>query len=472
MKHVDFLIIGAGLAGIGAAVHFQKRYPTKTFAIIEKRSSIGGTWDVFRYPGVRSDSDMFTLGYSFKPWTGNFFAAGEEINNYIKETAEEYDITKHIYFNNTASGLEWENNQWTLYTNRQEFTAKFVLFATGYINHEHSHHPYIRHYNKFKGKIVHTQYWDDTIDYADKNIAVIGSGATAYTLIPELAKTAKHVTMIQRSPTYVRSENGNPEWLQQIRKSETDELTIHTKAREQSIVLQQNQYHMCKERPVPMKRILINDVKKNLHSDIDIKHFTPNYMPWDQRICAIVDNDFLNKVNEGSVTIETDTINTITEDGIVLDSGKSIDADIIVMATGFETRMFGDVVIRVNGNYVDITKQKAYKGSMIESVPNFGYIFGYASMSWTLKLELALEYFSRVFDYMHENKHAVCVPVDDNNVEGTTGFIGLSANFYLRSEHRFPRQGQSLPWMNTNNLETDKKILTIDPINDGALKFL
>jgi cation diffusion facilitator CzcD-associated flavoprotein CzcO len=471
MKQVDFLIIGAGLAGIGAAVHFQKQYPNKTFAIVEKRGSIGGTWDVFKYPGVRSDSDMFTLGYSFKPWTGSYYATGQEINNYIKETAQEYNITQHIHFNTTASGLEWQDNQWTLYTNNDMFVAKFVLFATGYINHERSHFPFIKNHNSFKGKIIHTQYWDSDIDYTDKKIVVIGSGATAYTLVPELAKTAKHVTMIQRSPSYVRSEERNPEWLKDIRKELSDPQEIHDKVRLYSTHIQHNQFHNSRQRPEVMKRLLINDVKKQLDPTVDIKHFTPNYMPWDQRICKIIDNDFIQTVNSGTVSIETDTIESFTVNTVVLSSGKEVEADIIVMATGFKTRMMGDISIKVDDVDKDYTKLKAYKGTMIEDLPNLGYIFGYASMSWTLKLELALSFYSRVFDYMDKNNYSVFVPFDENTVESGTGFIDLSANFYTRSEDKFPRQGVELPWQNTNNIVVDKTMLLEDPIDDGVLKF-
>lgn len=471
MKQVDFLIIGAGLAGIGAAVHFQKQYPNKTFAIVEKRGSIGGTWDVFKYPGVRSDSDMFTLGYSFKPWTGSYFATGEEINNYIKETAEEYDITKHIHFSTTASGLEWEQDHWTLYTNKEMFTAKFVLLATGYINHEMSHFPFIKNHNEFKGKVIHTQYWDSDLDYKDKKVIVIGSGATAYTLVPELAKSTKHVTMIQRSPSYVRNEPSEPDWLTDIRKEELDSQVTYDKIRLYSTHIQHTQFHTSKQRPEAMKRLLINDVKKQLNPEVDMKHFTPNYLPWDQRICKIVDNDFLATVNNGTVSIETDTIDYFTENSIKLSSGKEIEADIIVMATGFKTRMMGDIMIKVNDVVKDYTKLKAYKGTMIEDLPNLGYIFGYASMSWTLKLELALQFYSRVFDYMDQNNYSVFTPVDEKNIDSGTGFIDLSANFYTRSEDKFPRQGVELPWQNTNNIVIDRTMLLEDPINDGVIKF-
>jgi cation diffusion facilitator CzcD-associated flavoprotein CzcO len=470
MKQFDFLIIGAGLAGIGAAVHFKTKYPNKTFAIVEKRNSIGGTWDVFKYPGVRSDSDMFTLGYSFKPWTGSYYATGQEINNYINETAEEYDIVSHIQFNTTASELEWQDNQWTLYTNNEMFVAKFVLFATGYINHDRSHVPQFKNSPLFNGKILHTQYWQD-IDYKDKKVVVIGSGATAYTLVPELAKTTEHVTMIQRSPSYVRSEERDPNWLKDIRKELSDPQEIHDKVRLYSIHIQHNQFHTSRQRPEVMKRLLINDVKKQLNPDIDIKHFTPTYMPWDQRICKIIDNDFIQAVNSGSVTIETNGIESFTENTVVLSSGKEVEADIIVMATGFETRMMGDISIKVNDIDKDYTKLKAYKGTMIEDLPNLGYIFGYASMSWTLKLELALAFYSRVFDYMDKNNYSVCIPIDENNIESGTGFIDLNTNFYKRSEDKFPRQGVELPWQNTNNIVVDKTMLVEDPIDDGVLRF-
>ena len=457
---VDLLIIGAGLAGIGSAVHFKQNFPDKTFAIVEKRSSIGGTWDVFKYPGVRSDSDMFTLGYSFKPWTGSYFATGEQINNYIKETSDEYGITEHIHFNTTASGLEWEDKHWMVYTNKELYRAKFILCATGYINHEHSHHPFIKNRDKFLGKTVHTQYWNN-VDYANKNVVVIGSGATAYTLVPELTKAEKHVTVIQRSPTYVRSEQRQPDWLR--------DLDDRTKARDISIEQQQFYHRTCKDRPAGMKRIIINDVKKRLNSDIDIKHFTPNYMPWDQRVCTTVDYDFLDCINNGSASIETDTIESFTETGVLLASGKTIDADIIVYATGFETRIMGDVSIKVNDKYIDYRQQKVYKGVMIENIPNFGFIFGYASLAWTLKVDLALQYFVRLFNYMDNNVYHECMPYDANNIQGTTGFLDLQSNFYKRNEHMFPRVSDSMPWSINNNYNKDKVLLLEDELDDGML---
>lgn len=459
---VDLLIIGAGLAGIGSAVHFKQNFPDKTLAIVEKRSSIGGTWDVFKYPGVRSDSDMFTLGYSFKPWTGSYFATGEQINNYIKETSDEYNVTEHIHFNTQAIGLEWEDKHWMVYTNKELYRAKFILCATGYINHEQSHTPSFKDSQKFKGKIVHTQYWNET-DCTDKNVVIIGSGATAYTLIPELTKSANHVTMIQRSPTYVRSEQREPDWLH--------ELDDRTKARDISIEQQQFYHRTCKERPAGMKRIILNDIKKRLNPDIDMKHFTPEYMPWDQRVCTTVDFDFLDCINNGTASIETDTIESFTETGVMLGSGKSIDADIIVYATGFETRIMGDVSFKVNNVDVDYTKQKVYKGVMLENIPNFGFIFGYASLAWTLKLDLALQYFTRLFNYMEEHKHSECVPIDKENIQGTTGFLDLKSNFYTRNEHMFPRISSDMPWTITNSYDKDKVILLEEEINDGVLHY-
>lgn len=457
--NVDFLIIGAGLTGIGAAVHFKNKHPNKTFAIVEKRSSIGGTWDVFKYPGVRSDSDMFTLGYSFKPWTGSFFATGEQINNYIKETADEYNITESIHFDTTARKLEWDNNQWTLYTNKRTYTAKFILCATGYINHEQAHTPRFDNLDAFTGYLVHTQYWPKDINYQDKTVAVIGSGATAYTLIPELVKQAKHVTMIQRSPSYIRLEDSEPKWLDR------------TQAREQSAQQQYQYYNVCKEHPAGMKRKILNEVKRRLDSSVDMKHFTPDYMPWDRRICTIVDDDFINAVNSGSVSVETDTITNFTATGIQLASGKLVEADIVVYATGFETRMMGNVDVTVNGVETKIAESKNYKGVMLEGIPNFGFIFGYNGMSWTLKLDLVLTYFDRVFEHMDNNNYKMFVPVDAQHVLGGPGFLDSKINFYLRNETQFPRQTSSLPWMNTNNYITDHTVLTQDSVDDGVLRW-
>lgn len=466
MKHVDILIIGAGLSGIGAYVYFKKEFPNKTIKIIEKRKSLGGTWDVFRYPGVRSDSDMYTLGYSFKPWTKGFFASGQEILDYINETAIENNV--EIDFDTVGTVLEWSNDRWILNTNKESYTANFVLSTTGYINHSKAHVPKFKDSELFEGTIVHTQFWKD-IDYKNKNIVVIGSGATAFSVVPALAKDS-NVTMIQRSPTYMRTEASEPHWLSEIKQTSSDLMEIHTRARDYSKNFQYESVNRCINRPDAMKRILIKDVEKKLKPEISIKHFTPNYTPWEQRLCTLVDDDFIKSINDG-VSIETDSIERFTKNSVVLSSGKEIPADIIVYATGFETEMNGSMKIIVNGLEKKFGDQLVYKGVMVEDLPNFGFIFGYTKMSWTLKLELALEYYIRVLRYMGDNEYKVCVPVNDSVTEKLSGFLDLQTNFYLRNENMFPRVSKTMPWTNINDIVKDKSVLTTEDINDGVLRF-
>lgn len=464
--YVDILIIGAGLSGIGSYVYLKKQFPNKTIRIIEKRKSLGGTWDVFRYPGIRSDSDMYTLGYSFKPWTKGFFASGQEILEYINDTAIENNV--EIDFDTIGLILEWANNKWTLTTNKETYVANFVLSTTGYINHDIAHTPVIENSHLFEGIITHTQFWED-IDYKDKKVVVIGSGATAFSIVPELAKNS-NVTMIQRSPTYLRTESSEPKWLSDIKQSSTSSMEVHTRAREHSKNFQYESVNRCISRPDAMKRILIKDVERKLNPKIDIKHFTPNYSPWAQRLCTIVDDDFIGAVNKG-VNIETDSIKHFTKNSVVLSSGKEISADIIVYATGFETQMNGAIKIIVDGSEKYFGEQLVYKSVMIEDLPNFGFIFGYTKMSWTLKLELALQYYIRVLKYMNDNDYTVCVPINECGIEKTSGFLDLDTNFYLRNEYMFPRISTSLPWTNTNDIVVDKTLLTEEDVNDGILRF-
>lgn len=460
---IDILIVGAGLSGIGSYVYLKKQFPNKTIKVIEKRESLGGTWDVFKYPGVRSDSDMYTLGYSFKPWTKGFFASGSEILEYIADVANDYNVD--IDYGVNGESLEWNDNHWTLTTNNKAYQARFVLSATGYINHDKAHIPQFKDSQLFSGIIAHTQFWQD-IDYTNKNIVVIGSGATAFSIVPELAKTS-NVTMIQRSPTYMRNESSNPDWLQRIKETSTDSMDVHTKAREFSKNFQYESVTRCLDRPDAMKRILIKDVQRKLKNGTDISHFTPNYDPWQQRLCTVVDDDFIDAIN-GKVSIVTDNIERFTQTGVLLSSGTEIQADIIVYATGFETQMNGSMNVKVNGVEKKFGEQLTYKGVMLEDIPNFGFIFGYTKMSWTLKLELALEYYIRVLTELFDND-VYCVPVNDINADKTNGFLDLQTNFYLRNENMFPRVA-SYPWVNQNDIIKDQVVLSED-INDGVLKF-
>lgn len=476
---VDVLIIGAGLSGIGAACHLRRESPSKTFAIIERRKAMGGTWDLFKYPGIRSDSDMFTLGYNFKPWKGTkVLAGGADIKKYIEEAAKEYKVADHVHFGLKGEKLEWstENAQWTLTALNEEtgeaetFTANFVIGCTGYYNYDSGYTPEFPGLDKFKGQLVHPQKWPENFDYSGKKVVVIGSGATAITLVPSMADEAGHVTMLQRSPTYVASIPSVDPVSETLRKFMPMSM-VYAAGRARNISLQRLIFKLCKQRPTTMRRLLLGQIKRRMGSDFDMKHFTPKYNPWDQRLCVVPDSDLFKTIKSGKASVETDEIDTFTAKGIKLKSGKELEADIVITATGLDLQMLGGMGIIVDGKEVQPNETMSYKGIMLSGVPNMGMVFGYTNSSWTLKADLANQYYCRLINHMDEKGWKQCMPVDTEGVMTDQDFLGLESGYVKRVSHRLPRQGAKSPWDVVNNYFQDLPRLKLGKLDDGAMEF-
>ncbi|MBC7506878.1 MAG: NAD(P)/FAD-dependent oxidoreductase, partial [Sandarakinorhabdus sp.] len=406
--HFDVLIIGAGLSGIGAAVHLQKDCPGRSYAILEGRDAIGGTWDLFRYPGVRSDSDMYTLGYKFKPWEeAKAIADGPSIRRYIRAAAAEHDVEKHIRFGHKARAAAWDSAaaRWTVTAEQSdgstiEITCNFLYMCSGYYSYAEGHAPHFAGAADFAGPIVHPQFWPETLDYAGKRVVVIGSGATAVTLVPEIAKTAAHVTMLQRSPTYVVSRPGSDALANRLRRLLPAKLA-YSLVRFKNVSLGMLFYRMSRNQPAKIKAKLLDGVRAQLGTDYDVeKHFTPSYNPWDQRLCLVPDADLFTAINSGSASVETDVIDHFDPSGIQLKSGKHLTADIIITATGLKLIALGGMAVSVDGTAVDTSKCLAYKGMMFSGVPNMALSFGYINASWTLRSDLIAFYVGRILNHM------------------------------------------------------------------------
>lgn len=452
-EHVDVLIIGAGLSGIGAAYHVQTYCPGKSYAVLEARESIGGTWDLFRYPGIRSDSDMYTLGYPFRPWTeGKAIADGPSILNYIRQTAREYGIEQKIRFQQRVVRVEWSSDSslWTVHVEQGSerrsttITCRFLYLCTGYYNYENGYTPEFPGRARFQGQIVHPQKWTSDIDYAGRKVIVIGSGATAVTLVPEMAKTAAHVTMLQRSPTYVVSlpmEDKLANRLQNVLPAKT----AFSLARWKNVLFSMVFYQIARRAPKVAKWLLRKGVQSALGRDYDISHFTPAYNPWDQRLCVVPDGDLFQAIKSGRVSIVTDQIETFTEKGIKLKSGAELDADLIVTATGLKLKLIGGMQVVVDGHVVQPPQCKVYKGMMLSDVPNFAFAVGYTNASWTLKADLSNKYFCRLIRYMDQHGYTRCVP----RVRGELQDIPLmdfTSGYVVRDLQNLPRQGNKAPW--------------------------
>ncbi|HEX5484640.1 NAD(P)/FAD-dependent oxidoreductase [Limnobacter sp.] len=477
--HVDVLIIGAGLSGIGAACHLKQKCPTKQIAILERRQNIGGTWDLFRYPGIRSDSDMFTLGYSFKPWKGDkVLADGPAIKNYVTEAADEFGVTPNIHFGLKVISAEWttENNRWTVTAleeatgKTKTFTAGFLLGCTGYYNYDTGYTPDFPGISKFKGEVVHPQKWDESIDYTDKRVVVIGSGATAITLVPAMSDKAKHVTMLQRSPTYIASVPSVDPVSTQLKKFLPDSV-VYTMGRVRNIGLQRLIFKLSKQRPETIKRLLLTATKRRMGPDFDMKHFTPSYNPWDQRLCVVPDSDLFKVLKKGKASIVTDHIDQFTEKGIQLKSGETLEADMVVTATGLELLIMGGIAMKVDGKEMGVNESMSYKGVMISNIPNMAMVFGYTNASWTLKADLASEYVCRLLNYMDEKGFGRVVPRNDGVEVTKAPLLDLEAGYVKRAADRLPKQGSEAPWNIFNNYLKDLPVLKYGKIEDKALEF-
>lgn len=476
---LDVLIVGAGLSGIGAARHLQQRCPGKRYAILEARDEIGGTWDLFRYPGIRSDSDMYTLGYRFKPWKGaKAIADGPSILSYIRETADEAGITPHIRFGHKVVGAAWHSHEgcWTVTTertgdgSRQQWRARFLYVCAGYYSYAQGHRPAFPGEERFRGRIVHPQFWDPSLDYAGKRVVVIGSGATAVTLVPAMAATAAHVTMLQRSPSYVVARPGQDAIAARLRRLLPERLA-YAATRWKNVLLGMYFFQLARRRPERVGAAMVGMAAAQLGPGFDVgKHFTPRYKPWDQRVCLVPDGDLFREIRDGRASVVTDTIERFAEDGIVLASGQTLPADIIVTATGLRLNMLGDIAVSVDGQPRVPAALMTYKGMMLDDVPNLVLAFGYTNASWTLKADLTAQYVCRLLRYMDRHGHRVAMPRRDASVQPAP-FLDFTSGYVQRAAGVLPRQGDRRPWRLYQNYILDLLTLRHGRIADGVLQF-
>ena len=480
VPHVDVLIVGAGLSGIGAAYHIQTNCPGLTYAILEGREAIGGTWDLFRYPGIRSDSDMYTLGYSFKPWKeAKAIADGPSILNYVRETARENGIERHIRFSHKVRHLDWSSAEarWTVEAEivptgeRVRYTANWVYLCSGYYDYAEGHQPHFPGMDRFAGRLIHPQFWPADLDYANKRVVVIGSGATAVTLVPAMAKAAAHVTMLQRSPTYVVTRPARDpaaDWL----RAKLPTKLAYSLVRWKNVLQGLFFYTLARKQPEKVKSQLLYLVRKELGPDFDVKkHFTPRYNPWDERLCLVPDSDLFEALREKKASVVTDEIETITEAGIRLKSGEELPADIIVSATGLKLVNFGGAGVSVDGREMAINQLVSYKGVMYSDLPNLSAAFGYTNASWTLKADLTCEWVCRVLNHMRANDKAVCVPRRTPDVEEVP-FFDFSPGYVRRALDVLPKQGSKRPWRLYQNYILDYVTLRFGGLADEALHFV
>jgi monooxygenase len=479
-EHLDVLIVGAGISGIGAAHHLQERCPGKSYAILEARADLGGTWDLFRYPGIRSDSDMHTLGYRFRPWTeAKTIADGSSILRYVRQTASDGGIDRKIRFHHRVVSADWSTaySRWTVEAERSDtgetvqLTAGFVFVCSGYYRYDEGYTPEFPGLERFAGQVVHPQHWPEEVDYSGKRVVVIGSGATAMTLVPSLAEKAEHVTMLQRSPTYVVSMPGEDGLAKKLRRFLPDRIAYPI-VRWKNVLLQLLSYQLSRRRPQIMKSALRRGLQRALPAGYDIDtHFKPSYNPWDQRLCLVPDGDLFKALSSGAAEIVTDRIETFTEGGIKLESGKELDADLVITATGLNLLFLGGIRVSVDGAETEMPEAMTYKGMMLGEVPNFAFTLGYTNASWTLKADLTAEYVCRVLAHMDAHGYGQCVPrVSDPSIVKEP-LMPLTAGYVLRSVDQLPKQGSKEPWKLRMNYPIDLRALRYGELEDGALRF-
>ena len=482
-QHVDVLVVGAGISGIGAGYHLNTMCPSRTYAILEGRADIGGTWDLFRYPGVRSDSDMHTLGFRFKPWTeAKAIADGPDILRYLHNTMNEFDIARHIRFGHLVKTAQWssETSRWTVHVERVgtgdivTFTCGFLFMCSGYYRYSEGFTPEFPGRERFQGQIIHPQKWTSDVAYSGKRVVVVGSGATAITLVPAMAKDAEHVTMLQRSPTYIAARPDVDAFANKLRKYLPAKIA-YAITRLKNTKYQQLVYLRSRTHPDKVKEILLKGVREQLGPDYDIeKDFTPTYNPWDQRLCLAPNGDFFQAMRDGKASVVTDTIDTFDETGIVLLSGEHLDADVIVTATGLQLVTLGEVQFEIDGVPVDFAQTWTYKGVAYSGVPNLASSFGYINASWTLRSDLTCEYVCRLLNHMAKTGTTQCTPQlrdEDLNMPERPWIDSFSAGYMSRVMHMFPRQGNHAPWVNPQNFARDKKMFRRAPLDDGAMQF-
>jgi cation diffusion facilitator CzcD-associated flavoprotein CzcO len=480
LEHVDVLIVGAGLSGIGAAHHLQAHCPDKTYAILEARDCIGGTWDLFRYPGIRSDSDMFTLGYSFRPWReAKAIADGPSILSYVRRTAAEDGIEPKVRFHHRVIRAEFSRAQarWTVQATGSDthqdvrLSCGFLLICSGYYRYEEGYTPEFKGSERFAGRIVHPQQWSEDIDYAGKRVVVVGSGATAITLVPAMAQSAAHVTMLQRSPSYIVSlpaEDPIADALRRVLPAQAAYAIVRWK----NVLLMMLSFQLSRRRPGLVKKLIREQLRRELPPGYDIEtNFKPLYEPWDQRLCLAPDGDLFKAICSGRASLVTDRIDTFTQTGVKLQSGGELEAELIVTATGLNLLALGGIEIAVDGREIDISQTLAYKGMMLGGVPNLAFAFGYTNASWTLKCDLTCKYVCRLLKHMREHGYAQCTPGNPDPSIAQEPFIDFSSSYVLRSIEQFPKQGSSAPWRLHQNYALDLLSLRFGAIEDGTMEF-
>ncbi len=478
-EHFDVLIIGAGLSGIGAACHLTMKLPGKSFALLEARDTLGGTWDLFRYPGIRSDSDMHTLGYSFRPWEqAKAIADGPAILNYVRETAAAYGVDRKIRFGHRVKSVSWSTADaaWTVEAEHGpqnepvRLTCGFLIACAGYYDYAGGHAPEFAGSAEFAGRIVHPQHWPEDLDVAGKRVVVIGSGATAVTLVPKLAETAAHVTMLQRSPTYIASRPSEDALANTLRRRLPAKLAYRL-IRWRNVAMTLFFVRLARRKPAKFAQMLIGGVSAYLGKDYDVAtHFTPAYDPWTQRLCLAPDGDFFHAIRKGAAEIVTDQVDTFTPGGLRLRSGAEVAADVVVTATGLKMLLLGGVKVAVDGVAADLSKAMSYKGSMFSGVPNLAAVFGYTNASWTLKADLTCEYVCRVLKHMDRRGYAQCLPAKDPAV-AELPFLNLTSGYVQRAAALLPRQGAKGPWRTPQHYPRDLVALRFGKVDDGTLRF-
>lgn len=475
---VDVLVVGAGLSGIGAARHIQDAFPDKSLAILEARDAIGGTWDLFRYPGIRSDSDMQTLGYRFRPWTDEkSIADGPAILDYVRATAAETGIDRLIRFGHRMIRADWssEHRRWTVTAEHEgrevTITARFLYACTGYYRYDEGYTPHFEGIDRFRGTVVHPQHWPEDLDYAGRNVVVVGSGATAVTLVPSMAVDAGHVTMLQRSPTYIASLPAKDRIANTLRRVLGNRIAYPI-SRWKNVAFSIVTYQLSQRQPKLVKKFLRKAQERQLPAGYDLDtHFTPRYNPWDQRMCLVPDGDLFRAIRRGQASIVTDRIATFTETGLKLESGTELDADVVVTATGLNLLIFGGAELSVDGTPVSLPETLAYKGMMLGGIPNFVFTIGYTNASWTLKADLVAEYFCRLLARMDRRGETVCVPVNDDPTLTMRPLLDFEAGYVQRSVDRFPKSGSRAPWQLGMSYVHDLVTLRHRTLDDGVMQF-
>jgi monooxygenase len=480
-SHLDYdvIIVGAGLSGIGAAYYVQSQCPQLRFAVLESRSSIGGTWDLFKYPGIRSDSDMYTFGFAFHPWKSDkSIADGQAIMDYMNDTLETFRLKEHIQLNRRVMKADWNSTEaaWNLEikntqnNENQIIKARFVIACTGYYDYEKGYRPSFVGEEKFRGQLIHPQQWTADIDYTDKRVVVIGSGATAVTLLPELAKKAQQVTMLQRTPTYIINLP-RKDIVAEFLKAILPANTAHRAIRWKNIWFSVLYYQACRKWPKTMRSLIVGYVKKYLGERYDERHFSPPYNPWDQRVCVVPDNDLFDALKTDRASIVTDTIETFTEKGIQLNSGQHLDADLVVTATGLSLQIFGGSQVCIDGKPLDIAQTHVYRGSMLSSVPNLVIAFGYTNATWTLKVDLLSHFAARLLNHMHAKGYQVCTPQFDAQQFESQRLLDFDAGYILRGQHLMPQQGSTTPWRVYEHYLKDVKLIKEADLDDVYLEY-